>query len=101
VISAFIISGMLIIISIPFFMGKGLFLLPKYNSMTPKEKEMYHKKYDAKKICKATGYLLFSIAILIFIVGFYNSQIITLYCIATVFSIFLFYSTYINAGCNK
>ncbi len=82
-------------------MGKGLFFVSGYNSMTQKEKEQYHRKYDVKKICKATGFLLVSIAILIFIAWFYNSQIVALYCMATIISIVLFYSTYINTGCTK
>lgn len=99
--ASYIIAAIFALMSIPLFMGKGEFLIAGYNTMTPKEKEKYNKEHDIKKICRATGFLLLSIATLTAVIGYYNSQVVALYCTATIIAIVVFFTTYINVGCKK
>lgn len=53
--------GMLLflaLLSIPFLLGKGAFLIAGYNTMTPEEKE----KVDAPALCRFVGKLLLCLA---------------------------------------
>lgn len=69
--------------------------------MTISEKENFYKEYNVPKMCRSIGILFIAIAVLIALIGYYENQIVTTYCIATMIAIFLFFSTYINTGCKR
>jgi|GEM_PF-2539187 len=98
---SYIIAGLFALMSIPLFLGKATFFIAGYNTMLPKEKEKFNKEHDVKKMCRATGVLLLVIAVLTAIIGYYNSQTVALYCMITIITIVLFFTTYINVGCKK
>ncbi|NCC86394.1 MAG: DUF3784 domain-containing protein [Clostridia bacterium] len=100
-ITSYIIAAIFALLSVPLFMGKGEFLIAGYNTMTPKEKEKYNKEHDIKKVYRSTGFLMLSFAALTAVIGYYSSQVVTLYCTATIIAIVVFFITYVNVGCKK
>ncbi len=99
--SAYIVSIILALLSVPFLLGKGQNFLKGYRYMTISEKENFYKEYNVPKMCRSIGILFIAIAVLIALIGYYENQIVTTYCIATMIAILLFFSTYINTGCKR
>ncbi|MEG2611037.1 MAG: DUF3784 domain-containing protein [Oscillospiraceae bacterium] len=99
--SSYIMPIIFAVLSVPFLLGKGEFFISGYNTMTDAEKEKYHKEHDVKKMCISMGAMLITISVITAIMSFYNTQVVTLYCLATIIAIVLFFVTYINVGCRK
>ena len=51
----YLISGLLVLLGIFIFMGKGMWMVSGFNTLSPKEKEEYENKYDIKKVQKTLG----------------------------------------------
>ena len=99
--SLFIMPALFLALSIAFFFGKGAFLIAGYNTKTPAEREKFDKEHDVKKMCRATGMFMFMLAIMTAIIAYYQTQLVTLYCMTAIISMLLFFVTYINLGCKK
>lgn len=54
------------VLSIVFFCGKGSMLISGYNTMSPEER----KKYDEKKLCKATGIICLIVSVMLCALAF-------------------------------
>ena len=54
----YLISGLLALLGVFIFMGKGRWLVAGFNPMSPKEKEEFENKYDIKKFQKTLGMIL-------------------------------------------
>jgi hypothetical protein len=54
----YLISGLLALLGIFIFMGKGMWLVAGFNTMSSKEKEEFENKYDVKKFQKTLGTML-------------------------------------------
>lgn len=65
-----ILSAMLAILAVVFFMGKGTFLIAGYNTASQEEKA----KYDEKKLGKVMGTGMIAIAFILVICGILNFQ---------------------------
>ena len=64
----YLISGLLALLGVFIFMGKGMWLVAGFNTMSSKEKEEFENKYDIKKFQKTLGtmLLLLSVSFLLF-----------------------------------
>lgn len=90
-----VVELILLVMAIPLLMGKGAFLIAGYNTASKEEQ----RKYDEKKLCKATGTVLLLCDILMVLQActLISSTItITMLFVATV--ILLIYG---NIGCKK
>lgn len=67
---AWIVVGILLIISIALFFGKGSFLIAGYNTASEEEK----KRYDKKKLCRVMGSGLFVITLITGVNVFYEFE---------------------------
>ena len=55
IIVFYLFGGLLALLGIFVFMGKGMWLVAGFNTMSPKEKEEYENEYDTKKVQKTLG----------------------------------------------
>lgn len=58
------------VLSIVFFCGKGSMLISGYNTMSPEER----KKYDEKKLCKATGIICLIVSVMLCALAFATNR---------------------------
>ena len=96
---SFIISGILILLSIPQLMGKGENFIAGYNTMSQEEKRIFKKTHDIKEIGRSIGIALILIALTIAIIGMQPS--LAQYGVIIIVIIVAFLLIYINFGCRK
>ncbi len=69
-VSTNVVGGLMIIMSIFFFLGKGASLIAGYNTMSKEEKATY----DTKKLTRFAGILMLIIGILTILLGVFGTR---------------------------